>query len=292
MGFEQCHPAVNFIYFIFVLYGMIEFEHPVFLSISFVCAFLYSVKINGYKSLILNIILCPLIIVFALYYSSYMHFGITVLSKNMIGNNITLESLIYGGVIGVKIAGIIMWFSCIHSIFTTDKVVYLFGRLIPKLSMYFAAFLRLVPRIKEGTKKINNAQCGIGRGGNQGNILRRIKNCTKILSIIITWIIDKLILTSSSMRSRGSALRGRRAFSIYRFDNRDRLYVIFMSLCITITMVGEMLGQTKVVYNPRIIIYPVTYMSWIFFIGYTFLCIMPFLLDVWTEKCFEKSRKN
>jgi hypothetical protein len=36
MGFEKCHPAVNFIYFTTVIAGMIVFQHPIFLLISFV----------------------------------------------------------------------------------------------------------------------------------------------------------------------------------------------------------------------------------------------------------------
>ena len=36
MGFEKCHPAVNFIYFATVIAGMIVFQHPIFLLISFV----------------------------------------------------------------------------------------------------------------------------------------------------------------------------------------------------------------------------------------------------------------
>ena len=43
MGFEQCHPAVNFLYFAAVIAGMIAFKHPIFLAISFGCAFVYSV---------------------------------------------------------------------------------------------------------------------------------------------------------------------------------------------------------------------------------------------------------
>ena len=90
---------------------------------------------------------------FALYYSSYHHFGITVLRQNFIGNNMTLESLVYGMVLGVSIAGVIIWFSCVHSVVSTDKVVYLFGRVSPKLSLFLAIFLRMVPRIKGEAKK-------------------------------------------------------------------------------------------------------------------------------------------
>ena len=39
MGFESCHPAVNFIFFAAALYGAVCFDHPVFLAIAYVSAF-------------------------------------------------------------------------------------------------------------------------------------------------------------------------------------------------------------------------------------------------------------
>ena len=68
MGFERCHPAVNFIYFAAVIAGTLLFKHPVFLAISFVCAFIYSVKRNGIKGLVFDLVLIPLIAAFTWYY--------------------------------------------------------------------------------------------------------------------------------------------------------------------------------------------------------------------------------
>ena len=70
MGFEACHPAVNLIYFAAVIFGMLAFQHPVFLAISFLCAFAYSLKRNGTKALVFNLCLLPCVAAFALYYSS------------------------------------------------------------------------------------------------------------------------------------------------------------------------------------------------------------------------------
>ena len=292
MGFEKCHPAVNFIYFSAVIAGTILFNHPIFLLISFVCGFLYSIKRNGWKAFVFNAILIPLIAAFALYYSNFNHFGVTVLRQNMIGNNMTVESLVYGFALGVTAAGVLMWFSCIYSVFTTDKVVYLFGKVSPRLSLFLAILLRMVPRIKREAKKINTAQRGIGRGANQGNIFQRLRNSIRILSILITWTIDSLTLASESMRSRGSSLRGRKAFSIYRFDNRDRAYVIGLFVCLTLTMMAVMLKQTDILYDPRIIMTPITAMSYLFYTGYALLCLMPLGLEVWTQYRFWKARKT
>ena len=292
MGFELCHPAVNFIYFASVIAGMICFQHPVFLLISFCCGFAYSVKRNKRKAMVFNLLMIPLIVCYAFYYASYNHFGITTISVNMVGNRFTLESLIYGGVMGMTVTGVMIWFSCVYSVFTTDKVVYLFGKVSPKLSLFLAITLRMVPRIKKEAIRINRAQQGIGRGANQGNLLQRLRNCLRIFSMMITWIIDCLKVTSESMENRGSALRGRTAFSIYRFDNRDRAYVIAMFACMTVTMMGVLLNQTRIVYDPQIVMNPITPMSWVFFIGYAAVCLMPLLLELWTEFRFRQARKK
>ena len=143
MGFERCHPAVNFLYFAAVIAGTILFQHPVFLAISVVCAFLYSIKRSGWKAAIFYTVLLIFAVGFALYYSSYHHFGVTVLRQNFIGNNMTLEALVYGFVLGLSMTGVMIWFSCVHSVFTTDKVVYLFGRISPRLSLFLAILRQL-----------------------------------------------------------------------------------------------------------------------------------------------------
>ena len=292
MGFEKSHPAVNFIYFATVIAGTILFQHPVFLAISFLCAAAYSIKRNRWKAVGFNCILLPLAAAFAFYYSSYTHFGVTVLQQNMIGNNMTLESLVYGFVLGLVVAGVLIWFSCVHSIFTTDKVVYLFGKASPKLSLFLAILLRMIPRIKKEAQKINIAQQGIGKGVNQGNLWQRIRNCIRIFSMLITWTIDLLTVASESMHSRGSSLKGRTAFSIYRFDNRDRAFVIGMFACLTTVLMAVILKQTDALYDPMILMPPVTVGSYVFYAGYGIFCLMPLGLELWTEYCFQKARRS
>ena len=290
MGFERCHPAVNLIFFAAVIAGMILFQHPVFLLISFFCACAYSIRRNRGRAVAFDLCLIPLAAAFALYYSSYHHFGVTVLQQNFVGNNMTLESLVYGLVLGIAIAGVCIWMSCVYSVFSTDKMVYLFGTVSPRLSLFLAILLRMVPRIKKEAKRINMAQKGIGRGVCQGNAWQRIKNAIRIFSMLITWTMDSLMTASDSMRSRGSSLRGRTAFSIYRFDNRDRLFVIAMFTCITMTLMAIILGLTDMAYDPRIIWKPITPLTILFYTGYTVLCLMPLGLELWTEHQFKKAR--
>lgn len=291
MGFEACHPAVNFIFFAAAIYGAVSFKHPVFLAIAYVCAFAYSVKRRGRGAVGFNLCLLPLVLAFALYYSSYHHFGVTVLRKNFINNNITLESFVYGLVIGLRFATLCMWLEAMFRVVSSDKVVYLFGKVSPLLALFLTILLRLIPRIGNEARRINLAQKGIGRGSNQGNLFQRLMNCLRIFSMLITWMISALALESDSMRSRGSLLRGRTAFSIYRFDNRDRAFVIALFSCITMTAMGVILGASKMWYNPRIIWRPLNGISVVTAIGYLALCMMPMGLELWTEYRFCAARK-
>ena len=292
MGFEACHPAVNFIFFAAAIYGAVIFKHPVFLAIAYICAFAYSVKRRGKRAVIFNLCLLPLILAFALYYSSYHHFGVTVWKKNFIGNNMTLESFVYGLVIGLRFATLCMWLEAMFRVVSSDKVVYLFGKVSPLLSLFLTILLRLIPRIGQEARRINLAQKGIGRGSNQGNIFRRFVNCLRIFSMLITWMISALALESDSMRSRGSLLWGRTVFSIYRFDNRDRAFVIALFTCITLTAMGVILGASKMWYNPRIIWRSLSGIGIVTAIGYLALCAMPIALELWTEYRFRAARKR
>lgn len=290
MGFESCHPAVNFLFFAAVLYGSVTFTHPVFLVVSFLCAFAYSVKRSGKRVVVFNLCLLPLVFCFALYYSSYHHFGVTVLRQNFIGNNLTVESFAYGMVIGLRGATVCMWLSCLFRVVSSDKVVYLFGKVSPLLSLFLTILLRMVPRAKQEARRIDLAQKGIGRGSNQGNLWQRFINCLRIFSMLITWMISALAREADSMRSRGSLLRGRTAFSVYRFDNRDRAFVIALFSCITLTAMGVILGATEMFYNPRIIWKPMDAGNSATAIGYTVLCLLPMGLELWTEYRFRKAR--
>lgn len=286
MGFTACHPAVNLIYFACVIASALLIDHPIYLAIALFSAFAYAVKLNKGRGAILGLCLLPCAAAFALWYASYHHFGVTVLRQNFVNNNITLESAAYGMALGLMFACAMLWFSCMHRLFTADKVVYLFGRVSPRLSLFLAILLRMVPRICVQARKLNTAQCGIGRGINQGNIFQRIHNGLRIFSMLVTWSIEMLTDVSESMRSRGSHLKGRTAFSIYRFDHRDRAYVIALFAAITVFLMGILLRQNYIRYAPAIRMMQPTPLSFVFYMGYAALCLMPLGLDVYTEWSF------
>ena len=291
MGFERCHPAVNFLFFAGALAGCWTFSNPVYLVVALLCAIAFYVERRGFRALQVIAVSLALGMAFALYYSSYHHFGVTVLSYNFIGNALTLESLAKGAVLGGKLACCLLWLGCLHSVVTTDKIVYMFGRVSPMLALYLSGVLRMVPRISRQSKKMDTARSAIGRGRGNGNIFSRITHFFREVSALITWTLEALGGLSDAARIRGVLLKGRRVYSIYRFDNRDRALVICLFTFLSMTLFSVLLGQTGAQFDPYLRFPQVTALSSVGYAGYGAFCLLPFWLDVRTRIRFRASRR-
>ena len=252
-SFSGYHPFVNLLYFVLVIGFAMFFIHPVCLAISLLCAFSYSIYLNGKRALKFALIfMLPMLIITAVLNPLFNHQGGTILGYLPSGNPLTLESILYGIAAAVMLITVISWFSCFNAIMTSDKFVYLFGRVIPALSLILSMSLRLVPRFREQIKVISDAQKCIGRDVSGGSLFQKIRHGLKILSILVTWALENAIETADSMKSRGYGLPGRTAFSIYRFCNRDVFALLYMLICAAIIMTGAVTGAYHFRYFPTV----------------------------------------
>ena len=161
--------------------------------------------------------LLPLMLISALINPAFNHEGVTVIAYLPSGNPLTLESILYGIVAASMVATVICWFSCFNKIMTSDKFIYLFGRIIPSLSLILSMTFRFVPKFKEQVQEVSNAQKSMGRNSSEGSVFARVKNSIRILSAVITWSLENAIDTSRQYEK-----------SRLRFDGQNGL----LKLCI------------------------------------------------------------
>jgi energy-coupling factor transport system permease protein len=251
--FAGFHPAINLLYFAAVIGFAMLFTHPICLAISLICAFSYSVYLSGKKAVRFNLLyMLPLLIMAALLNPAFNHQGGTILAYLPSGNPLTLESILYGVAAAAMFVTVISWFSCFNAVMTSDKFVYLFGRVIPALSLILAMALRFVPRFNAQIKIISNAQKCVGRDVSSGSLLRKMKHGIKILSIMVTWALENAIETADSMKGRGYGLPGRTAFSIFRFDRRDGHALLYILACAGAVIAGSFTGAYSFRYFPTV----------------------------------------
>lgn len=281
--FSQFHPVVGFLYFVFVIgFGMF-FLHPFCLLCSLICSFTYSIWLNGKKAVRFNFItLLPLLAIMALVNPAFNHEGATILFYLESGNPVTLESIYYGIASATMIVSVVCWFSCYNVVMSSDKLIYIFGRILPSLSLLLAMTMRFVPRFKKQIRKIADAQRCLGKDISYGSAVQRMRQGWTILSVMMTWALENSIETSDSMKSRGYGLPNRSSFSIYKMDKRDKKTLAFLIATGMYILIGAWKGGLYYRYFPTLKMS--TGSDTIFrLIAYLLLALFPIGANIWHQ---------
>lgn len=273
--FGKCNPIVNFIYFAGVILIGMFFINPYILTMGIIGAVVYNVWINGMKAVKFSIVgVLPMLIITSLINPLFNHRGATILFYLKNGNPITLESILYGVAAGAMFVTVICWFACYNKIMTSDKFIYIFGRVIPSMSLILSMVLRLVPRLKEQYRVINNAQIAMGEKK------KGIKSGIKMMSILVTWLLENSIDTADSMRARGYGLKGRTSFGLYKWDSRDTKVTVIILGIMALIGFGSMGGYIETRYYPTIYIAEINIYSIGVYTAFGVLTLLPTLMGV------------
>ena len=267
--------------------------HPVSLAISLASALVYAVYLNGRRAVRFSLLyMLPMMVVAALVNPAFNHEGATILTYLPSGNPLTLESMLYGLASAALLSATLLWFTCYNTVMTSDKFIYLFGRVIPALSLVLSMTMRFVPRFRTQLHTVAQAQKYMGRDTENGSLLRRTKNAMKVFSIMVTWSLESAIETADSMKSRGYGEKGRTAFSIYRMDDRDRSLLVWLIFCGAYVLCGVLAGGLRFRYYPSLAGAPVTPMTVSFFVVYFLLCLTPAALDLAAARQWKQIEKE
>ena len=268
MRFEQYHPSIHLIWFAAAFGCVIAFDHPTAVLIAYAATFACMIRCRGRRALRYGASLLVLIALWTLWYASFHHFGVTVLGTNAIGNSITKESIVYGLVSGIRLAAIIQLAVVFFTVFSTDEVTYLTGRISPRLSLYLAIALRWLPETARSARRIKEARRGV-------HLYTRVRGGLQVLSATGSLMLERFAVLSSSMKSRGYGLKGRTSYSVYRFESRDRLLVILICALTAVMVTAAAFGVMSVLYDPSIIVAPISPVSCLVFVVYALFLSLP-----------------
>ena len=279
--FKAYHPVVNFVYFLFVIGFSCFFMHPIALCISLMSGFIYSVMLKGKKTIKTNLTyMIPAFLMMALINPAFNHEGVTIIAYLPSNNPLTLESIAYGLCAAVMIVSVICHFSCYNEIMTSDKFIYLFGKIIPAMSLIISMTLRFIPKFASQLKVVTNAQKCMGCNVSSGKLIKRAKNGLNILSIMTTWSLENAIETADSMKSRGYGNPGRTAFSIFTFDKRDKKALICILVLGVYTFVGNLMGGMYFKFFPSLKTADISIFNISIFVAYLLLCVYPIIIEI------------
>lgn len=281
--FAACHPAVCFGFFMGAIGGSVFFQHPAYLLVSGLSAALLLLTEKGRGAIPMILGMVPLFLILTALNPLFNHYGKRVLFT-VFGNPYTLEALLYGGVIAGMLVAALLWFSCYSAVMTSDKFTWLFGNLIPALSLILVMVLRLIPAYRRKAVQISGARRCVGKSpAASENWKDKAVHSMAVLSALTTWALEGAIVTADSMRSRGYGTARRSSFQTYRWRLGDGCFAAAAVLLFGITFWGAALGWTKASFTPILNITPVGGSHLLGLLAYSLCLTIPALMNLREE---------
>lgn len=277
--FSSFHPITGALYFLSVLVITMFSSNPILLVIALIGGILFFIKSEGLACCLKEFrFYLILFILISISNPLFSHNGATPLFF-LNGNPVTLEAVLYGVNIAVMLLAVIYWFKCFNLVMTEDKILYLFGKISPKVALLLSSALRFIPLLKTQAARIRMAQKSMGLFASD-TWTDRLKGTVRVYSALITWALENAIDTGSSMKARGYGLKGRKHYSLFRFRSADALFIfiiIFLDIVIFFMMTG---GGLDFSFYPSISQPAPTVYSFSAIAAFTALSLLPFILEV------------
>lgn len=277
-AFNKIHPFTGLLYFAVVIGFSMFFMNPVCITLSLCCALLSAVIINGKRALGLTVkFIIPMILLVMIINPVFNHRGATIITYLPWQNPLTLEAILYGIASAVMFSSVILWFSVFNTVMTSDKIICLFGRIIPSLSLVISMTLRFVPRFVSKFKELKSARITPQK---QGFIIK-MKILLSELSVMLSWSLESSIESADSMKSRGYGIKGRTAYNIFKFRKTDVIIITALIISALTMILLIVLGVGKYSFYPVFKIEFIGALSVLFYVIYLGIMLIPSITIAW-----------
>lgn len=273
MRIERYHPGTLVLYLAAMLVFTFWFQQPVFLFLSLLSAVLVTGTIvpTGFHKTI-GVAVTAGTVVF-LWFALFCRMGETVLWERFLGNPVTAEGLLYSGTLWMRVTAGVFWCTCLFRLVSAQQIIQLLGRILPHFSLYLTILLCLVPRMTVQRRGIRSARECLG-------IPYRGREVLRIESMVVTWALDSLGMTTRSMRGRGYALRHRTTYADRLLGHGDRMLLIGQCWGMVVLLCGWALNQTQTWYAPVFLMNKITLLSMLFYGIYLLFALLPLELEL------------
>ena len=272
---SRLHPLTLFCYFAAVLMFAMFTPNPVIQTEALVGAGLFlcltSSANESFRSALFYFLL---IILVGISNPLFSHNGATPLFF-MNGNAVTLEAIAYGFFGGIMLAGVMLWCKSLTHLMTSDKVIYLFGRIIPSLSLILSMTLRFVPLFRREIRQIKAAHKGLGMYSGS-----KLTGAVRVFSAMVSRALENSVITAMSMKARGYGLKGRTSFSLFRAGKQDIITGLLLLILSGAIIGSAATGCLDFGFYPEITPLPLNFGAVSGYVSFGIMALLPFLIEV------------
>ena len=276
--FERYHPAALLAYFAAVLLIAMFSGSPVTVLLALAGGLCFSATMTTAKEKWSDLsFYLPLVLLVTITNPLFSHNGVTPLFF-LNGRAVTLEAIAYGAGLGATLWAVLQWCRCWSRIMTSEKLLYLFGRAIPKLSLVLSMALRYVPLLRRQAKKLERSQQVLGLYASD-SYLDRLRSKLAVYSGLVGWSLENAVEISRSMKARGYGLKGRTAYANYHFTRHDTALLVFTLCTAGVYLTVGALGYGNFLYYPALSGIDTRPLALAGDIAFAALAFAPFLIE-------------
>lgn len=268
---EKTHPLNCFLYLLSVMGVTIFTRHPLLIAETLIGALLLLVLCGKGK---MTLWALPVILVCAVTNPLFSHNGDTALF--FIGNAAyTLEALIFGGIFGGMLAAACAWSIASVRFITSDKYIWLFGRVLPVSGLVLSCSMRMIPLFIRRTKSFAAADSSDS-----------LRSGASAFSASLGYSAEQAMTSADSMKARGYGTAKRTSYSLYRFGRRELMQLTAVLVTSILTLTFMILGNGSFECYPRVQTISSSAADIILYIAFGTLCLLPSFAVI-----FEHSRR-
>lgn len=278
-AFSSLHPFVLMIYFLSVLITAMFINNPIIQLSALFGGIAFCGMLTTAKQKLSDIAFyIPLFILISITNPLFSHNGETPLFF-MNGNAVTLEAIVYGVFIAVMVIGVMLWCKCYSLIMTSDRFLYLFGRVLSKPAIVMSTALRYIPMLKRQSEKVKKAQRAMGFYTSE-SYFDRLRFSLRVYSVLIGWSMENAVETAKAMNARGFKLKHHTSYSSYKFKTIDFLLLALNIVLIVFVFFGVGSGAVAFSYYPQITHIDTGVLSSAVYSAYLILVFIPFFIEI------------
>ena len=278
-AFSLYHPLVLFLYFLSILLAAMFLFHPVLQAEALLGAVLFCLVLRRRRAVLSDLgFYIPMFIMVAILNPLFSHNGVTPLFF-LNGNPVTLEAILYGVAMAVMLVGVMLWCKCYSEIMTTDKFLYLFGSIVPKLSLVLSMALRFIPMLRRQMRRVNRAQRTLGLYSAK-SFVDRLRSAFRVFSAMVAWSLEHSMEVSASMKARGYGTGRRTHFSVFRFSAHDGVLLSLCAVLFGVTLGCAAVGAVSFRFYPEVGTISCSPASVAAYCAFGILSFLPFIVEV------------
>lgn len=265
---ERAHPLISFLYLLSVMGITVFTRHPLLIGASLMGAALLLILSGKGRSLLWSV---PMILICAVTNPVFSHRGETVLF--FVGDHaFTMEAVIYGAIFGGMMAAVCGWSISATQFVTSDKYIWLFGRILPTSGLVLSCTIRFVPLFIRRTISFSDAQGA-----------ESIGERLTAFSSSLGYSAEQAMISADSMKARGYGCTKRTSYSIYRFGMRESLQLLCVAAFAISGAALMLYGAGAFECYPRLSDISFKTADIFLYITYGILCLLPSFAAIWEQ---------